>query len=127
VPDALPDLVTPIRSAHRGLEEAKERAHLHTEARPAVARMAAKSVARGVRRGHVPGCIAAASKILVNVRLWRIGNPPPRLLAQSLPYMLKDKQGGVERWLIPTESEKLIRGAAEDSSDDDSDDSDGGP
>ena len=41
--------------------------------------------------------------------------------------MLKNKHGDVERWLIPTESEELIRGAAEDGSDDDSDDSDGGP
>ena len=76
---------------------------------------------------HVPGCIAAANSIKVAVRLRFIGDPPPRLARNGQPYMLKDKHGDVERWLIPTESEELIRGAAEDSSDDDSDDSDGGP
>ena len=62
---------------------------------------------------HVPGCIAAAKKIEVSVHLRLIGDPPPRLAKLGQPYMLKDKHGDVERWLIPTESEELIRGAAE--------------
>ena len=62
---------------------------------------------------HMPGCIAAAKKIEVSVHLRLIGDPPPRLAKLGQPYMLKDKHGDVERWLIPTESEELIRGAAE--------------
>jgi hypothetical protein len=67
---------------------------------------------------HVPGCVAAAFRIHVSVRLSCIDKPPPRFAKAGLPYQLKHNHGGVERWLIPTEYEELI-----DDSDDDSDDS----
>ena len=71
---------------------------------------------------HVPGCVGAAHKISVPVRLRLIADPPPRLANEGHPYMLKDKKSGVVQWLLPTEYEVLDGDADSGDSDDDSGD-----